>query len=453
VPNTVRRFGLFLALAIALASGGPARPAATEPERSTTAAEGADLRPGELLVEFRRPERARLLARRVGATLDAPSGARVQRLRVPAGEERARAAALRLDPDVRAAAPNYLRRAQVAPDDSLYPGQWALPKIRMPSAWDVTAGDESIAIAILDSGADIDHPDLAPKLLPGTNTLWVAPEGGCPPTSDVRDDYYLGHGTHVAGIAGAATNNATGVAGVAWRPKLIPVKVLDCNGSGNDAQIIAGIDWAVANGARVINLSVGGTDQSDVLDAAVERAYRAGVLVIAASGNVGSEVPYYPAASPYVLAVGATDPSDRLTAFSNFGNHIAVVAPGHEILSTFLGGAYQSKSGTSMASPHVAGLAGLILSLHPDWPPDRVGDVIRATADKVALCPFGVAACPYDAAGHNKWYGFGRINAEAALCLAFASTGPTPTPHATAVVGPSGHRAFLPVAPRGRLCL
>jgi subtilisin family serine protease len=455
VGNAVRGFGLFLALGVALA-GGAARPAATEPERSSAAREGAELRPGELLVELRQPERARLLARRVGATIDGPGFQRVQRLRVPPGEELARAAALRLDPDVRAAAPNYLRRAQAVPDDPFYASQWALSRIRMPSAWDVTAGDGSIAIAILDSGADVDHPDLAAKLLPGANTLAAdpsAPSGhpDCTPSGDVRDDYPLGHGTHVAGIAGAATNNSVGVAGVAWGPRLIPVKVLDCTGMGSDVQVIAGIDWAISRGARVINLSVGGPGQSDVLDAAVERAHRAGVLVIAASGNAGGDVPYYPAASPHVLAVGATDQSDRLSSFSNFGDHIGVVAPGESILSTFPGGTYQYKGGTSMASPHVAGLAGLILSLHPEWPPDRVADLIRATADKVTPCPFGVAACPYDAGGRNRWYGFGRINAAAALCQAFTWAGATPTP--AAVPGASGHRTVLPIVARGRLCL
>ncbi|HEY3083114.1 MAG TPA: S8 family serine peptidase [Chloroflexota bacterium] len=408
---------------IAVALAGSARARGARPVRAAEI--GAETRAGEVLVELREPALAESVAARAGAALSGMAGRRVHLLRVPAGQEYARAAELRLDPDVVAAAPNYVRRAQALPDDPLVDAQWALDRIGMPSAWDVTAGDESIAIAILDSGADLEHPDLAPKLLPGANTLGADPDSGsdCPPTSDARDDFGRGHGTHVAGIAAAATGNGIGVAGVAWRPRVIPVKVLDCNGQGTDTQVIAGIDWAVAAGARVINLSVGGPGQSDVLDAAVERAYRAGVIVIAAAGNAGTDVPYYPAASPFALAVGATDAEDRLAWFSNRGDYIAVVAPGVSILSTYprelsdwnLQPGYQYKSGTSMASPQVAGLAALILSQHPTYGPGRVGGIIRATAEKIYSCPLGVTNCPYDLDGRNQWYGSGRINAAAAV--------------------------------------
>ncbi|HEV8633395.1 MAG TPA: S8 family serine peptidase [Chloroflexota bacterium] len=414
--------GVLLAVAVA----GSADEAGSPKVRA--AETGAETRPGEVLVELRQPDRAQAVAARTGAALSGAAGPRVHRLRVPAGQEQSRAAALRGDPEVVAAAPNFVRRAQVVPDDPLRGAQWALARIGMPSAWDVTRGDESVAIAILDSGADLEHPDLAPKLLPGANTLGADPDApsGCPPTSDARDDYRLGHGTHVAGIAAAATDNGIGVAGVAWRPKVIPVKVLDCNGQGSDAQVIAGIDWAIAAGARVINLSVGGPGQSDVLDAAVERAFRAGVLVVAAAGNSATDVPYYPAASPFAFAVGATDASDRLATFSNRGDYIAVVAPGVSILSTYpreltdwnIQPGYQFKFGTSMASPHVAGLAALVLALHPTYGPGRVGGIIRATAEKVYTCPPGVAECPYGSDGRNQWYGYGRINAAAAVRMA-----------------------------------
>jgi subtilisin family serine protease len=414
---------------VALGASGPADGEGLQPRPVRAAESGAEVRSGEVLVELREPTTASAVAARARAALAGPTGRRVQRLLVPAGQERARAAALRRDPQVVAAAPNYVRRSQDRPDDELYDRQWALERIGMPAAWDVVHGRYSVTIAVLDSGADLEHPDLEPKLLPGQNTLAAdmrspgAPPPSCPVDGDAHDDYPAGHGTHVTGIAAAATDNHTGVAGVAWRPKVLPVKVLDCNGQGSDAQLIAGIDWAISAGARVINLSVGGPGQSDVLDAAVERAHRAGVLVVAAAGNAATDVPYYPAASPFALAVGATDQDDRLAPFSNRGSHIAVVAPGVSILSTYprhLSGwdiqtGYQFKSGTSMASPHVAGLAALLLSRHPDHSPTRLSGIIRASADKVGLCPFGVSACPYDRDGRNQWYGHGRVNAAAAM--------------------------------------
>ena len=418
--------GLLLLVALA----GPGRPAA--PPGAHAAESGAETRPGEVLVELREPTRASAVAARTGAALAGADGGRVRVLRVAAGQERGRAAALRQDPDVVAAAPNYLRRAQATPDDPLASQQWALDRIGMPSAWDVTQGQESVAIAILDSGADLGHPDLAPKLLPGANTLSADPDASsdCPPSTDARDDYSEGHGTHVSGIAGAATNNGLGVAGVAWRPKLVPVKILDCHGVGSDKQVIAGIDWAVQNrdayNIRVINLSIGGPGQSDVLDAAVERAFRAGILVVAAAGNGHTDVPFYPAASPFAFAVGATDSTDRLAWFSNHGDYIAVVAPGVSILSTYPQAltafdfqvGYQIKSGTSMASPHVAGLAALLVSLHPTYEPAHVAAIIRGSAEKVYVCPPDVAECPYDVNGRNQWYGYGRISAAQAVRMA-----------------------------------
>src|SRR5262249_39406922 len=148
----------------------------------------------------------------------------------------ARAQALRADPGVSAAAPNYVRRAQLVPNDPLYPQQWGPARIGAPSAWDVTLGAAGVTIAVLDSGVDQGHPDLAAKLLPGANFLSVDPAydpSSCPTRDGVRDDF--DHGTHVSGIAAAATGNGVGVAGIAWQPMILPVKVLDCTGSGSDA--------------------------------------------------------------------------------------------------------------------------------------------------------------------------------------------------------------------------
>jgi subtilisin family serine protease len=221
-----------------------------------------------------------------------------------------------------------------------------------------------------------------------------------------QDDY--GHGTHVAGIAAAVGNNAIGVASVAWNAKIQPVKVLDCTGNGSDAQIIAGIDWAIANGSNVLNLSLGGPEPSSVLDAAIDRAWRAGVVVTAAAGNQGSGIPFYPAASPGALAVAATTASDTRPSYSNYGSFVDVAAPGDGIFSTTNGGEYGTKSGTSMASPVVAGAAAVVWAAHPEYRHDQVVAALLVSADKV-----GTSA--YDATGRNEFFGHGRINLARAL--------------------------------------
>ncbi|HEY3108269.1 MAG TPA: S8 family serine peptidase [Chloroflexota bacterium] len=431
--TTGRRAWLLVALALLLASWAP-RPVGGQPAEAPNAGAraaaelAAEVRAGEVLVVLRPGARAAAVAGRAGLAAADQIAPSVHRLRVPPGEERARAQALRADPGVAAAAPNYLRRAQFVPNDRLYAQQWAPARIGAPSAWDVTVGTAGVAIAILDSGVDQDHPDLAAKLRPGANFLGADPSydpSSCPTRDGVQDDF--DHGTHVSGIAAAATNNGIGVAGIAWQPMILPVKVLDCRGNGSDVQVIAGMDWAVGQGARIINLSFGGAGQSDVLDAAVERAWRAGALVIAAAGNAATDVPFYPAASPHALAITASDRDDHFaSSFSNRGPWVSLAAPGVGILSTYptymaqyhVQVGYQFKDGTSMAAPHVAGLAALLLSLHPDYSPNRIMAILFISADRIESCPTGISACPYDAHGRNDYFGYGRINAARAVRVA-----------------------------------
>jgi subtilisin family serine protease len=410
-------------LATALVLGAPVAAAFT-PAVTTDAAPRGRIRPGEVLVLTRPGAEPSSVARRAGASLVGTPTPRLHRLRVAPGREAAEAALLQRDPDVIAAAPSYVRSVQdVTPNDPMYPQQWWLPKIDAPAAWATTTGSPSVKVAVLDSGVELSHPDLVANIADGTNTLGADPQqvadDGCTNTTTVQDDF--GHGTHVSGIVAAVGNNGVGVAGVAWNVKIQPVKVLDCTGNGSDAQIIAGIDWAIANGAQVINMSLGGPGDSPVLDAAVQRAWTAGLVVVAAAGNGATNVPYYPAASPGAIAVSATDPNDQLAPFSNYGSDIALSAPGTSILSTWRAPTYyQVESGTSMASPIVAGSAALLLSAHPEYDNGRLLGILFASASKPTACP-GPTTCAYDATGRNQYFGHGRVDLARALQFTNAS--------------------------------
>ena len=262
------------------------------------------------------------------------------------------------DPSVTSVSPNYVRRASAAPNDPLYTPyqrQYA-GTVRLPAAWDKTIGSRYVEIAVLDTGIDLDHPDLEAKLLPG----WDAVHGDAVPADD------NGHGTFVAGVAAGRSDNGTGTAGVAWRSRIIPVKVLAANGSGNDADVVEGIQWAVAHGADVINLSLGGEGRSAAIDQWVDYALDHDVAVVAAAGNDGVDTPNYPAASPGVVSVGATDHTGQLAHFSNWGDTVDLVAPGMDIASTANGGGYAVGDGTSFACPLTAGVLALLRAVEPD---------------------------------------------------------------------------------------
>jgi subtilisin family serine protease len=245
----------------------------------------------------------------------------------------------------------------------------------------------------VDTGVDLDHPDLAGNVVSGYNVI----SPGAPP----QDDH--GHGTHVAGIVAAITNNNVGVAGVAGGCRIMPVKVLNNVGEGTDFDVATGIQWAADNGARVINMSLGSPDYSYALADAVDYAYGKNVLIVAAAGNDGLESILYPAALPHVMAVGATDKIDGRASFSNYGNALDIVAPGVNIFSTLWDNSYTYLSGTSMATPHVAGVAALVLSLHPEYTNDQVEKVLKAGCVDLGN------------PGWDPYYGYGRVDALAAL--------------------------------------
>ncbi|MSR48371.1 MAG: peptidase S8 [Planctomycetes bacterium] len=255
-------------------------------------------------------------------------------------------------PHVEFAEPNFLVEAFHVPNDPSYGSQWGPPKIACEAAWDLETGAASTVIAIVDTGVDKNHGDLAAKLLPGYDFV----------NNDSDPDDDNGHGTHCAGIAAARTNNGVGIAGVGYDCSVMPVKVLNSGGSGAWDGVANGINWAADNGADVISMSLGGSSGSSTVEAAVNYAWGLNVLVVAAAGNSGSTAPSYPAWYANCIAVASTDSNDTRSSFSNYGSWVDVAAPGRDIYATYDGNSYATLSGTSMACPHVAGEAGLLWS-------------------------------------------------------------------------------------------
>jgi len=287
------------------------------------------------------------------------------------------------------------------PNDPMFGRQYALKVTQAQAGWNTTKGNPRVLIGVVDSGVDVNHPDLKGKIADVFN--------GADNNKDVVD--HVGHGTHVAGIAAASTHNAIGIAGVAPDCGILAVKVSSgTSGSPSTAGIANGIMWAADNGAQVINLSLGSRRESAAITEAVRYALSKNIVVVAASGNDSGRIQSYPAATQGVLAVGSTDERDGRSRFSNYGPWISVTAPGSNILSTFpynsnlIGQTeYGAISGTSMASPFVAGLAGLIRSQYPTMPAAMVKQVLEASADDKG------------APGFDEEFGHGRVNVGRAL--------------------------------------
>lgn len=327
--------------------------------------------------------------------------------------------ALKKDPNVEDAEPNYLATTSIIPNDSKYPQQWALPRINCPSGWEKMKGSPQVKVAVIDTGVDLDHPDLKCNLIKGYD--WV--DVGTPPlgwhwvgdytgVDNIPDDE-RGHGTHVSGTIAACTNNGLGVSGVAWHCKIMPVRALGTlannnnpnwkRGSGEYDDIASAIKWAADKGAHVINMSLGGP-KSFVLKGAIDYAFKKNCVLVAAMGNDGDGTIQYPASYSNVLAVGATDITDTRASFSNYSVHNDVVAPGVNILSTVPNDSYAVYQGTSMATPHVSGLAALLKSCNMNASNTQIMDRIKKTAT-----PLGTPPYP------NHEYGHGLINVKAAL--------------------------------------
>ena len=284
-------------------------------------------------------------------------------------------------------------------NDPMFKDQYALNKVQAQKAWDITQGGQDVVIGIIDTGVDLDHPDLKAKLLEGYNA--IAP--GTPPKDDAK------HGTHVAGIAAAIGNNSVGISGMAPKCKILPIKVLG-NGTGSIATIADGLVWAANHGADVVNMSLGTYTEEQTLGEAVKYALSKNVVCVATMGNDNMEKRRFPAGFPGMIAVGSTDENDKKSTFSNFGSWITVSSPGTGILSTLptymSPNGYGKLSGTSMAAPLVTGLTALIRSQSKNLSPENTAKILKSSADDLGD------------SGFDNIYGAGRVNAFKAVSLA-----------------------------------
>lgn len=296
------------------------------------------------------------------------------------------------------AEPNLIFTTNIVPNDPAYTtNQYCHNNMNSEQGWNVTTGSSSIVVAIIDTGVNGQHPEFSGRMTAGYDFVENRSLSGNE-NSDPN-----GHGTHVAGIACATGNNGIGVAGLDWQSRIMPVRVLNQEGSGSLSAISSGIAFAADNGAHVINMSLGGKGSALTLQDAINYAVLNNVVVFSASGNDGIRSIEYPAACQGVIAVGSTNAHDVVSDFSSFGSHVSVCAPGSYIYSTNTEGGYSTFSGTSMASPQGAGLASLILSRNSGWTPAQVKSQIENTADDI------------EKSGFDEKAGYGRINVGRAL--------------------------------------
>lgn len=320
---------------------------------------------------------------------------------VQPGKEAETIVELRDDPNIEYIEPDVIYGIDYIPNDPEWSKQYALPKVSAPQAWDKTRGD-GIKVAVVDSGIDLDHPDLAAKIILSKNF------SSAPSATDIQ-----GHGTHVAGIVAAITGNDIGTVGGCPGCQLINAKVLADDAKGTCSDIADGIMWAADNGAKVISMSFGSSSACQTYENAINYAWNKGAVLIATAGNNGDQTIRYPAYYPNVVAVAATNSNDEKHSTSSYGTWVDVAAPGDSIYSTLPDG-YGYKSGTSMAAPLVSAVAALIWSTPLGTSNTTVRDQLQNTADRIT--------------GTGTMWKYGRINAERAVTyIAVPSATPTPT--------------------------
>jgi len=375
-------------------------------------------------------QRIEALLRRAGVRLEQVVPAiRAYMVAVDPGRRAAALALLRGSPAVATAGREVLVEALgVEPNDADWPDQWGLRLAGFPEAWNRSGGSRPITVAVVDTGVDPAQPDLRGVVLPGHDFVNDA--------GNALDDE--GHGTAVAGIIAARTGNREGIAGICASCSILPVKVLDRTGAGDDTVVAAGIVWAADHGAQVINLSLGGPGSTPVLAAALAYASGKGAIVVAAAGNDGASVPFYPAADPNALGVAASDSRDRPYAWSNRGEWVSLAAPGCNP-APGLDGGYVDFCGTSSAAPVVAGLVALAFAANQTATRDQIEAALEQTA-----VPIG---------GFAR---YGRINAPGALSFLTPPAATTPIVPAPSVFhgdlrGRSSVRTYRLTATDGQL--
>jgi len=420
-------FILSLLTASLLASPASAR--AQSAAREDLTPPSTEIVPGEIVVGMKASYSVAALRMPTGVSLARTSQQltrlNVAVLRVPAGQEVEYASRFQNTEGVQFAEPNYRVQVALIPNDTYWPQQYGPSQILAPAAWDLTTGSGSVTVAVIDSGLDSSHPEFAGRILPGYDFVEddSTPQDGC------------GHGTHVTGIIAARGNNADGIAGMAWEVMIMPLRVLNNYCSGSTADVAEALVWAVERGVRVINLSLGTSAPSTLLENGTYYAYTHGAAIFAAAGNAGSSPVFYPAAYPWVMAVAATDQTSQRATYSNYGAALDLITPGSDIYSTlptspgFLYNTpcpnppfpcgkstqYDALSGTSMAAAHASGAAALLASLPQFDTPDKIYQALTATA------------LDMDVPGRDDNTGYGLI--QTADALAFVPTiVPTPTP-------------------------
>ena len=359
------------------------------------APDGAPARSGSLLVTFRPNAsghaRDAAHAQAHAAIAEAVGRGDTVRVQVQSGALADAMAAYAARPDVARVEPDYILRASMTPNDPRYGDEWGLGRIQAPAAWDRVGGAPGVKVAVLDTGIS-NHPDLA-----GRVTLAKDFTSSASGTNDI-----VGHGTHTAGTIAAATNNSIGVAGVAFGSSLLVGKVLGDDGIGSISSVANGVVWATDNGAKVISMSLGADVACPTaMQDAITYAWNKGVVVVAAAGNDGVARPNTPSNCTNAVPIGAVDSNDAKPGFSNYGSQVPVSAPGSMVLSTGLNGEYIWMSGTSMATPHAAGVAALIWASPYGTSNQAVVQRLFSTADRVA--------------GTGSQWVYGRINAVAAV--------------------------------------
>ncbi|MEF8879751.1 MAG: S8 family serine peptidase [Candidatus Thermoplasmatota archaeon] len=410
---------LFTAFSVSVSAEGTIEEAETKEEIG-----GKELTyvPGEILVGFKEGKDFTNSRKNVSSTVAKHGGTvksyyekfDIALVQVRTGREKEFIKNVQQHSNVEYAEPNYIKYMCRTPNDPRWWKQWGPKKIGCPKAWDNTTGDENVVIAVIDSGVDYLHPDLEENCVSGYDFVddidisYYESKGF---NEDPEEDYttedsdpmdVLGHGTHCAGITSAVTDNEEGIAGVGWNCKIMPVRAgfsLLYNGYKVGVfelkDIIQSIEYAADQGAEVISMSFGG-EGSQSEEVACEYAWNKGCILVAASGNQYQASISKPAGYDKVMAIGSIDENEERSEWSNYGSGLSVVAPGENIISTIPGGGYEEYSGTSMAAPHVAGVAALAITRFPDMNNQEIRDKIESSADYI---------------GNMKEYGHGLVDA------------------------------------------